>query len=56
MPGIRKPNLWNPKIRYGIPKEHDVDFDPHIRYCQSCLEVGIRSELKKRVYQLKSRA
>jgi len=58
MPGIRRANLWNIKVGYHIPKEHDpyADSDPdsyHLRYCQSCLRVGIKSELKRRLYRVK---
>ncbi len=33
-----------------IPKEHDPNFQK--KYCQSCLEAGIKSELKRRLYRV----
>jgi hypothetical protein len=55
MPGIRKIKWWNTKVGYHIPKEHDIDYDSdHLRYCQSCFRVGIKSELKKRLYRVES--
>lgn len=53
MPGIRKVKWWNTKADYQIPKEHDPDYDSdHLRYCQSCLQVGVKSELKRRLYRV----
>ena len=53
MPGVHKPSLFS-SVRIGkIPKEHDPDFQ-NIKYCQSCLQAGIRSELKRRVYRVEN--
>ena len=58
MPGIRRPTYWNSKVSYHIPRGHDPypsDPDPsHLRYCQSCLHVGVKSELKRRLYRVES--
>ena len=53
MPGIRRVKWWNTKVGYSIPKEHDPDSD-HLQYCQSCLHVGVKSELKRRLYRVES--
>lgn len=52
MPGIRKVKWWNTKTGYHIPKENDPDPDSRLRYCQSCLHVGVKSELKRRLYRV----
>jgi hypothetical protein len=52
MPGIRRVKWWDTKVGYNIPKEHDPDSG--MQYCQSCLQYGIRSELKERVYRVDS--
>jgi hypothetical protein len=53
MPGIRRVQWWNTKTGYHIPSEHDPESD-HLQYCQSCLHVGVKSELKKRLYRVES--
>jgi hypothetical protein len=53
MPGIRRVKWWNTKVGYQIPKEHDIDYDSdHSRYCQSCFQVAVKSELKRRLYRV----
>ena len=57
MPGIRRAKLWDSKVSYHLPKEHDPypsDPDPRLRYCQSCLHVGVKSKLKRRLYRVES--
>lgn len=52
MPGIRRVKWWDTKVGYQIPREHDIDSYSGVRYCQSCLHVGVKSELKKRLYRV----
>jgi hypothetical protein len=55
MPGIRRVKWWDTKVGYQIPREHDIDsYSGHMQYCQSCFQVGVKSELKKRLYRVES--
>jgi len=53
MPGIKKANIFGhskiEKDRYG-----DNDDQEDRQYCQSCLQLGIRSKLMKRMYKVAS--
>lgn len=52
MPDIRKVRWWATKVGYRVPRGHDIDSDGHLQYCQSCFKVGVKSELKKRLYRV----
>lgn len=55
MPGIKRPDLFKVNRNSKLPKG-DVDYieEAKIQYCQSCLQAGIRSPLRKRIYKVQT--
>ena len=59
MPGIKDVNLFTighgSNLLRGVKDGHgDNDEDDSRQYCQSCLQYGIRSPLKKRMYKVEA--
>lgn len=55
MPGIKNVDLFN--VRSGLPRgvkdlHGDNTDDDDRQYCQACLQYGIRSKLKRRMYKV----